>query len=35
VYELTLDGLNLLHGEAERLHRMSHIAQRHLPRATS
>ena len=32
VYELTPDGLDLLHGEAERLQRMSHIARRHLPK---
>jgi len=35
VYELTLHGLNLLHGEAERLHRMSHIAQHYLPKAAA
>ena len=33
VYELTPQGLNLLYGEAERLHRMSHIAQHYLPKA--
>jgi DNA-binding PadR family transcriptional regulator len=32
VYELTPYGLDLLHGEAERLHRMSLIAQRYLPK---
>jgi DNA-binding PadR family transcriptional regulator len=35
VYELTPQGLNLLHGEAERLHRMSHIAQQYLPEAAA
>jgi DNA-binding PadR family transcriptional regulator len=32
VYELTPQGLNLLHGEAERLHQMSHIARNYLPK---
>lgn len=32
VYELTPDGLDLLHGEAERLQQMSRIAQRYLPK---
>jgi DNA-binding PadR family transcriptional regulator len=32
VYELTPQGLNLLHAEAERLHRMSRIARQSLPR---
>lgn len=31
VYELTPDGLDLLHGEAQRLRRMSLIARRYLP----
>jgi DNA-binding PadR family transcriptional regulator len=35
VYELTPHGLNLLHAEAERLHRMSHIAQHYLPEAAA
>jgi DNA-binding PadR family transcriptional regulator len=35
VYELTPHGLNLLHGEAERLQRMSHIAQHYLPKASA
>jgi len=32
VYELTPHGLDLLNGEAQRLHRMSLIAQRYLPK---
>ncbi len=32
VYELTPNGLDLLYGEAERLHRVSLIAQRYLPK---
>jgi DNA-binding PadR family transcriptional regulator len=32
VYELTPHGFDLLHGEAERLHWMSLIAQRYLPK---
>ncbi len=35
VYELTSNGLTLLHGEAERLHRMNHIAQQYLPKASA
>lgn len=34
VYELTQQGLELLHGEAERLHRVSQIARRYLPDST-
>lgn len=34
VYALTPAGLELLHGEAERLHRMSHLARHYLPEAT-
>jgi len=35
VYELTPQGLNLLHGEAERLHWMSRIAEQYLPEAAT
>jgi DNA-binding PadR family transcriptional regulator len=33
VYALTPEGLDLLHGEAERLQRLNHIARRYLPGA--
>ncbi|MFN2197935.1 MAG: PadR family transcriptional regulator [Anaerolineales bacterium] len=32
VYVITPDGLDLLHGEAERLQNLSHIARRYLPK---
>jgi len=35
VYELTPQGLDLLHGEAERLQRLSLVAQRYLPKPSA
>jgi DNA-binding PadR family transcriptional regulator len=35
VYELTQQGRDLLHGEAERLHMVSQIARRYLPDSTT